>query len=372
MNSITDYIPTLPEDSFTNINDELDIDIGISVIELAQEACNIDNEMQELIIACDGSKVIATMESGNTRADIGVRVGLKNQKDPITGKGDFLDIHIDSKISLFEVFFRKLKEFGVRVLAAIKNFFISIFQFFQSKLHKSDKLLIDTNFRKIQEYYSNPLISVKTAMTVFAIENPVEEFKKDEEILRYAIPKLHDLIVQLVEGVKYPNNDTSLPSNKKTASIQQDIDATIKEIFKTALPNNTNQDLVNETNISRIIRKKYYGEEKEKREVEIKEIIKSPGIYESIISDSAFKSFQEVYKQCNKSISDATRALGTLQKDLQSMYKGGNYYNELQYVVQRYRGLLTTMLYTTIAYWDLYFVIRNNTMIAARAIIVAA
>ncbi len=371
MNSITDYIPTLPEDSFTNINDELNIDMGISVIELAQEACAIESEMQELISACDGSKVVATMEGG-INADVGVRVGLKNQKDPITGKGDFLDIHVDPKISLFEVFFRKLKEFGIRVLAAIKNFFISIFQFFQSKLHKSDKLLIDTNFRKIQEYYANPSISVKTSMTIFAIDNPIEEFKKDEEVLRYAIPKLHDLIVQLVEMVKYPNSDAGTPSNKKTISIQQDINDTIREIFKTALPSNTNHDLVGETNISRIIRKKYYGVEKEKREIEIKEIIKSPDIYESIISDTAFKSFQEVYKQCNKSISDATRALGTLQRDLQNMYKGGNYYNDLQYAVQRYRGLLTTMLYTTIAYWDLYFVIRNNAMIAARAIVIAA
>jgi hypothetical protein len=354
----------------------VELDVSQNYNALLFESADIFNECiqyeKDMSILQQSKETFVSVESIDS--DIGVRVGLGGgKKDRVTGKAPLLDVHVTPKIKLMDAFIRKVKEIAVRVWTAIKNFFISIFHFFQSKIHAADKLLTNTNFSVIQAYFNSSSLSVKTDLTKYALREPIADFKQDTDILRSSIPSLRDAILQVINNVEYPTDKYN--SKAYVKQYNKDVSETakiIESIYGQILPKNINPDLMSEMNIASVLRKKYFGDKKEKAVMEIKDFIKDPSIYEWIISDDAFNSFKSMYKQCQESIADATKAVDRFKKTLDNIQESSDFYTDLQYQMMNYRALLTTMLYTVIAYWELYFTIRTDTMNSARAIVKAA
>jgi hypothetical protein len=377
--SIFDYIPTLPEGSF-DIGDDIEFEISQSVVNIAQEVSDICTEFNELGTELD---ILKKMENQNlsfedfSGSNIGVRIStgkgligsvLGGTKDPVTGsKG--VNIQVEPKITFGELFIRKMKELISRVWMSIKNFFISIFHFFQSKIAQTDKLLSDTNFSKIQAYYSNNQ-NTNVKLTQYSVSNPIDEYMKDSEILKTSIPKLRNAIISVISSVENPVSDFRYKRSQNiTDNNIEEVSNIIEEIYRGILPHNLNSDIANEMNISRIIRHKYFGDSKKKVSQEIKSVVDNPAIYEYIISNDAFKSFRELYKENEKTINEATKEVDRFKKSLQDIYVNSTYYSDLQRKMVIYRKLLTTMLFTVIIYWELYFTIRSDVMACARAIV---
>jgi hypothetical protein len=377
--SLTDYIPTLPEGSF-DIPDDIYEDISQATMILAQESSDIYNEFlgfeTDLGILQKMETNNVSFEASPGESNIGVHIGtgpllgrvLGGKKDPVTGKQG-LDIRVEPKITVGELFMRKVRELAKRVWTAIKNFFISIFHFFQSKIVQTDKMLSSTNFSLITGYYENRN-KVMVKVLKYNVDDVGKEFLKDSKILQNSIPALRDAILSVISSVENPIGDLVRQENQDhIARSVEETGKIIQDIYKGILPLNLNIDLVNEINITKLIRQKYFGNAKKSVEQDIRTVISDASLYEYIISDEAFKSFRSMYRENEKTIQEATRKVDKFKQVLENIEVSSTFYMDLQTNMGIYRRLLTTMLFTCTSYWELYFTIYSDIIRCAKAII---
>jgi hypothetical protein len=365
--SIEDYLPVSLEDV---VPGEIEFDISETIFFITEEAMGIEEEFLNMETEY---ATIATESMLNAGVDVSIGTGsllgkvVGSKKDPITGNRP-LDIHVKSDLSIGEKFIRKAKELASRIWAAIKNFFLSIFHFFQSKVFQADKMLSNTNFPIITEYYNNRAKNITANLTEYAISDPVAEYIKDAKVLQLSIPLLRNAILNIINTVE--TRDIAGKANQRAMSANIDeVQAIANHIYGGILPSGANASILSEMNISRFIRQKYFGESKHTKEQEIRDVIKHPNIYEAIMSDSSYRSFKDLFRENEKTIREASREMDKFRSELQNINVSSTFYTELQQKSFMYRRLLTTMLFTCVAYWDLYFTIYSDTLRSIRAIL---
>jgi len=376
MKSLDDYIPKIPmglDDNVIDVEDNISYEIVNALSELHCTTSDLLQTESELVLRYISDEYGISFE--NVDADIGIQIGIKPSRDPHTGTPNVLDVKINSRVGFFESLAKKMRDLALRVATAIRNFFVSIHHFFQSKISKVDNMLLHANFSIVDKYYSDTSKSCKIKLTKYMINDPIAEYKKDQDVLRLAVPRLKDAIITLVDHIENPITLQEKTGSKSDMYVtyqrdRDEIQTLFDEIFGKLAGPHVNLEMIHEMNIARVIRLKYFGDKKTSDIFEVRDVIPNKEVFDTITSDNAYHSFKNLFKQSDECLEIALKVANRFNKSLRMMYNSpSTVYTEIQGVILKFRGLLTALLYTNIAYWELYFSIRQNALAALRAII---
>lgn len=277
-------------------------------------------------------------------------------------------INVSINVSLIDTLKEKFKNFIQMIWQKIKDFFYSVFHFFESKILQINNKYLKDNIDKINAYFSNNKDELTCKMHKYIISNPIENFVVDSNVLKDAIPVLCNTIDNLIN--KLYSDISNFDSVRYAMGFDKE-DSTIKvlkqRILEEIAPKNYNIDLVSTPNIAKLLKIKYFGDEyTEIIEQPIKSVITNSSIFNNIISDEVYFSFKEMYKVSKITITSCQKDIEKFNKSVQSDKLS---YEFIKMHMSSYRQLLTMVLYTIIAYWNMYHTIRTDVISAANAII---
>lgn len=259
-----------------------------------------------------------------------------------------------------------------KIITAIKDFFKSVINFFQTKIFKLDERLLKDNFKYIQAYYNDAGYSVTCPLTVYMVKNPFDEFVKDSYLLQDTVPAITREIQTLTNELRTTTNPGYLKEwvyalgkdehNQALKNLQT-------EIFSKILPS-LNQKMISERTIVSDIKSKYFSETKVREEQEVKDVITSSDVYSKLISRESFESFKHMKDTSEKCVADVLKNINSFDINQNTTVRViPNRYDRIKDRIVAYRQLLSMLLRMSILYWELYSTFRTDCITAAKAIV---
>ncbi len=250
---------------------------------------------------------------------------------------------VDVKVDIITTIVSKIKQFLWRIWEAIRNFFENVFHFFQSKIMRTEQKILKDNFHKIETYYRESE-SVKIDMYTYLVTDPGKEYLDDSKTFERAVPEICAHIDNIIREIENPSG--FINSVKYTTGFNRDdsgIKKLKKELFGKLAGSKADPNILTENNISTVIRHKYFGEQREISEQEIKQVFTDISVYKSIISEDAYKAFKNLYTNSRKTINDSIKAINSFELFI-SKASG----NQLKYMavdsrLKDHRNLLVTL-----------------------------
>jgi hypothetical protein len=275
------------------------------------------------------------------------------------------EVHVD----VLESIIASVKKIIWKIWEAIKNVFNSIFRFFQSKIMKTDQNILKDNRACLEAYYRSSVI-VKANLTCYKVQDAGKEYLSDYAQLRDAVPKICSHIDNMISSIENPSG--FLDKVKYTTGLNEDdsgIKKIKKELFARIVGSSRDPDMLTDDNINHLIRKKYFLDTRKSDEQEIKRVFPDIKVFDEILSDSAYTAVKRMYDESKKTINNSIQSINKFELHISKASGSTIRYATIDSRMKQHRNLLTTLLYTTIAFWDLYITVRRDCIRAGKSII---
>lgn len=262
------------------------------------------------------------------------------------------------KINFFERIKEAIKKIVTSVTNFIKSIFKTIYDFFHERVIAKQTELIRKNMDIINDYIKNPN-SEELEITALKMNSglTVLDMISDMQFIDSTFNDLIELINESVSDIE--ESPASLTQSLGIDSVSRKIEMEIVK-FKSKLVPGINPDLISESELKTKLKSRYFGEEREKIQQNVKGILTSQKVIDLYINPALMRQFRDLERKASHTVSQSNKRLNMMIERLQSSDKKKIRYTMISARFKSYRKLLFLFVYAISTYWEMFLISRNE------------
>ena len=307
---------------------------------------------------CDALNECVAVESA-----LAVQLEMQIDMEIEPGAGGTMSVKID--------FFERIKQAIKKIVTNISNFIKSIFKtiydFFHERVIAKQTELIRKNMDVVNDYIKNPN-SEDLEITALKMNSglTVLDMISDMQFIDSTFNELIELINESVSDIE--ENQASLSQGLGIDGVSRKIESAIVK-FKSKLVPGINPDLVSESELKMKLKSRYFGEEREKIQQNVKDILTSQKVIDLYTNPALMRQFRDLERKASHTVSTSNKRLNMMIERLQSSDKKKIRYTMISARFKSYRKLLFLFVYAISTYWEMFLISRNEVIKACMKVI---
>ena len=271
------------------------------------------------------------------------------------------------KIDFLERIKQAIKKIVTNVTNFIKSIFKSIYDFFHERVITKQTETIRKNMDIVNGHIKNNN-SPDLEITAFKMNSglTVLDMISDMQFIDSTFNELIELINESVSDIE--ESPASLSQSLGIDGVSRKIELAIVK-FKSKLVPGINPDLVSEAELKMKLKSRYFGEEREKIQQNVKEILTSQKVVDLYINPALMRQFRDLERKASHTVSQSNKRLNTMIERLQSSEKKKIRYTMISARFKSYRKLLFLFVYAISTYWEMFLISRNEVIKSCMTVI---
>lgn len=271
------------------------------------------------------------------------------------------------KIDFLERIKQAIRKIVTNVTNFIKSIFKTIYDFFHERVITKQTETIRKNMDIVNGHIKNNN-SPDLEITAFKMNSglTVLDMISDMQFIDSTFNELIELINESVSDIE--ESPASLSQSLGIDGVSRKIELAIVK-FKSKLVPGINPDLVSEAELKMKLKSRYFGEEREKIQQNVKEILTSQKVVDLYINPALMRQFRDLERKASHTVSQSNKRLNTMIERLQSSEKKKIRYTMISARFKSYRKLLFLFVYAISTYWEMFLISRNEVIKSCMTVI---